>query len=75
MTSCLRTSVRLSMARGIGTNRGVVFVVAPAICESKPCLNGGTCVTSNDGYSCNCLIGWTGVNCETRKRFSCCWNT
>ena len=35
-------------------------------CQSNPCLNGGIC--SDDGpintYSCACLGGWKGQNCE-----------
>lgn len=46
----------------------VVFVVPPGPCESDPCENGGTCQSTDGGdYACECLTGWTGVNCETRE--------
>ncbi|XP_069125355.1 protein eyes shut-like [Argopecten irradians] len=33
-------------------------------CLSNPCQNGGTCVDGLDRYSCLCLTGWSGINCE-----------
>jgi hypothetical protein len=36
-------------------------------CSSQPCLNNATCVRSSIkqfGYSCLCLKGFEGVNCE-----------
>lgn len=40
-------------------------------CASTPCQNGGTCVDKVNGFSCKCVAGFTGENCETgRKR----WN-
>ena len=29
-----------------------------------PCTNGGTCVGSSNSYTCYCLAGYTGINCE-----------
>ena len=35
-------------------------------CDSDPCLNGGTCTTPElDTYLCTCIIGYTGLHCET----------
>ena len=34
-------------------------------CASSPCLYGGTCHDALAGYTCTCLNGTTGKNCET----------
>ena len=34
-------------------------------CESNPCQNGGTCEDGVGAYSCTCIAGYTGENCET----------
>ena len=36
-------------------------------CENDPCQNGGTCVNSPGGYSCNCVDGYTGDHCQEGK--------
>lgn len=37
-------------------------------CESGPCQNGGTCFNrTGPGYSCTCIHGKTGPNCEFGK--------
>ncbi|XP_048775118.1 von Willebrand factor A domain-containing protein 2-like [Ostrea edulis] len=33
-------------------------------CASNPCQNGGTCHNGNNLYTCTCLPGWTGHDCE-----------
>ena len=33
-------------------------------CLETPCRNGGTCVPSDDGYSCLCGARFEGTNCE-----------
>jgi hypothetical protein len=49
---------------------------APLTCENasqNPCMNGGTCVTTqtvtSEGFAlqCTCPAKWTGESCETRK--------
>ncbi|KAJ0179731.1 hypothetical protein K1T71_004322 [Dendrolimus kikuchii] len=35
------------------------------LCYSSPCVNNGTCVRREGGYTCVCAAGYTGVNCET----------
>ena len=35
-------------------------------CESMPCKNGGTCVMSPT-LKCNCLDGYTGLRCQSKK--------
>ena len=34
-------------------------------CASEPCQNAGTCTDGLNSYTCTCLDGWTGDNCET----------
>jgi Notch-like protein len=34
-------------------------------CLNSPCQNGGTCVNSAGSYTCTCLAGYEGTNCET----------
>ena len=36
-------------------------------CAGITCYNGGYCVSSWYGYSCNCQQGYTGVHCQTGK--------
>ncbi|XP_072018497.1 uncharacterized protein [Amphiura filiformis] len=33
-------------------------------CNSSPCQNGGSCIDQVNNYTCSCLSGWTGINCE-----------
>ena len=33
-------------------------------CASSPCQNGGTCIDGINSYTCNCVPGHTGDNCE-----------
>ncbi|WP_437522135.1 calcium-binding EGF-like domain-containing protein [Sorangium sp. So ce726] len=34
-------------------------------CSPSPCQNGSTCTSSASGYTCTCVPGYTGTNCET----------
>ncbi|XP_020628365.1 uncharacterized protein LOC110065552 [Orbicella faveolata] len=34
-------------------------------CESNPCSNGGVCVNGVNKFTCNCIPGFTGLQCET----------
>jgi len=34
-------------------------------CASNPCQNGASCVAGVNSYSCTCLSGYVGDNCET----------
>ena len=36
-------------------------------CASNPCQNGGTCTDLLDSYTCNCIEGYIGLDCETGK--------
>ena len=34
-------------------------------CSSAPCLNAGDCIDNVNGYTCECIDGYTGNHCET----------
>ena len=34
-------------------------------CTATTCNNGGTCVDLVAAYRCDCVLGFTGTNCET----------
>ena len=34
-------------------------------CGAAPCQHGGTCTDQVNGYTCECMAGYTGTNCET----------
>ena len=37
-------------------------------CDSSPCQNGGTCEWDASGrYTCSCIQGFRGMNCEEGK--------
>ena len=44
-----------------------IFLTDIAKCESSPCQNGTVCTEIDNGYTCACVDGYTGVNCETGK--------
>ena len=33
-------------------------------CATSPCQNGGSCNDQINGYTCNCVDGYDGLNCE-----------
>lgn len=37
-------------------------------CDSKPCLNGGSCQDSYGTYKCTCPQGYTGLNCQVKSQ-------
>lgn len=36
-------------------------------CHNHTCRNGATCVDGVNDYSCSCVFGFTGPNCETGR--------
>ena len=38
-------------------------------CSSSPCLHSGTCTDKIDEYSCACVDGFVGDDCETGNAF------
>ena len=37
-------------------------------CASSPCQNGGSCGDGINKYTCGCVAGYTGNECETSER-------
>ena len=35
-------------------------------CASNPCQNGGVCTDGVNGYTCGCVAGYTGAQCQVR---------
>ncbi|EDO26215.1 predicted protein, partial [Nematostella vectensis] len=33
-------------------------------CLNNPCAHGGSCTNAAGDYSCACIQGWTGKNCD-----------
>ena len=33
-------------------------------CATSPCQNGGSCTDQVNGYTCDCVDGYDGPNCE-----------
>ena len=36
-------------------------------CADQPCQNGATCIDAVNDYTCNCVDGYTGKNCNIGK--------
>lgn len=41
-------------------------------CDPDPCLNGGTCTDGINQYTCTCVDGYVGTDCETSKFVGLC---
>ena len=35
------------------------------LCTETPCANGGTCLETGGNRTCDCVAGYTGLDCET----------
>ena len=45
-------------------------------CAPEPCLNNATCHDGLDNFTCSCVDGYTGRNCETGNAYKILlWNT
>ena len=44
-------------------------------CLSNPCLNGATCYDLLNGYFCDCLSGFNGLDCEiSSSKYLCMYS-
>ena len=48
----------------------VSFCFITDLCMGLPCENGGTCIENADDYTCTCVPGFTGRNCQTSNEAS-----
>ena len=46
------------------------FAVLDDGCSTNPCLNGGNCTDTANGFACDCPPSYTGTNCENGKHFA-----
>ena len=37
------------------------------VCSPNPCFNGGLCLQNGNSFTCQCINGFTGSNCQTSK--------
>lgn len=42
----------------------IIFCLDFDECESDPCENGAECKNDENAYTCKCLDGYNGTNCE-----------
>ena len=44
-----------------------VMLILPDIdeCSSNPCAHNGTCIDGVNSFTCSCVDGYTGHDCET----------
>ena len=40
-------------------------------CSPKPCQNGGTCTDGINSFTCSCVMGYSGNNCQTSENLKC----
>ena len=52
------------VVRCFGVVKELRFLSDARMCESKPCLNGGTCMEQDTYTTCLCKLGFTGSKCE-----------
>lgn len=38
-------------------------------CKTNPCDNDNICISEQNGYSCQCLSGYSGANCDIPPNF------
>ena len=48
----------------------ISFCFITDLCRGTPCENDGTCIEDEDDYTCTCVPGFTGRNCQTSNEAS-----
>lgn len=73
-----RMGLVIEIMRSRPTERFTVFAFSPFLstgyncqvnineCASNPCLNQGTCFDDISGYTCHCVLPYTGESCRWR---------
>ena len=64
---CPCTPVLGSSSDNADNDRTEVF----GFCNSNPCRNGATCLENQEGFSCQCQLGYDGRTCE--EDIDDCW--
>jgi hypothetical protein len=60
------TSTEESVSTGTTKTTTTTTTTTLDLCAAHPCQNNGTCTSLQNSYSCNCSIGFSGLNCDTR---------
>ena len=55
----------ISKKTGLKDNFHYLFVVDVDECAMNTCMNGASCVDGVATFTCSCIVGFTGANCET----------
>ncbi|XP_033102135.1 fibropellin-1-like [Anneissia japonica] len=55
-------------------NRGDGTSCDTTECDINPCQNGAACVDGGGYYTCECPVGWHGINCDESTAQNCGYN-
>jgi hypothetical protein len=67
---CVWHVIKLSWPGAFLFTEHVLFYLDIDECASSPCKNGGTCTNNQNQFTCACMAGWTGEDCDTGNMFS-----
>ncbi|CAH1790536.1 unnamed protein product [Owenia fusiformis] len=63
--SNLKTDVNLDNGRIKRDLTTIIKILNIDACNASPCQNEGICSDKVNGYTCNCKVGYSGINCQT----------